>query len=165
MYNEAWITIMAREMVKEVTDWMAGITLTCCPDLRSGAHRQQMDSILVCMDSEIRVTMQLQAEPRMFFRLAKNMMGSEPEDEDEVREYATEYVNVLFGRFISTLFSYWHKKPTFFFPQYEKPPHVTSIEDKDGGVTLAFLSDVQECVIFSWVIEQERTDGEEEQIC
>lgn len=162
IYNESWIAIMAKEMVWEVTDWMSGITLTYRPELKLEPHKQQMDSIVVCMDSEIKITVQLQAEPSLFVRLAKKMSGSDPTDEEEVREYAIEYVNVLFGRFISALFSYWHKKPTFFFPQYEIPPHITCIDEEHGGVSLSFLSDMQECVIFSWVIEHEQTDGEEE---
>ncbi len=165
MYNESWITIMAKEMVQEVTDWMAGISLTCYPNLQSGFDRQSMDSILVCMDGEVRITMQLLAEPRLFFRLAQKMIGSDPEDQQEVREYALEYVNVLCGRFISALFSYWHKKPAFFFPKYEQQPCITTINEENGGVSLTFLSEMQEHLIFAWEIEQEHTVSEEENLC
>ncbi len=162
MYNEPWISVMAQEMVLEVTDWMAGITLTSCPKAQFEPYQQPMDSVLVCAGGKTKISVQFQADPRMFFRLAQKMIGEDPADQEEVQEYAIEYVNVLCGRFISHLFSHWHEKTRYFFPKYEMPPNVTAVDKKEGAQSLFFLSEMQECVVFSWVVEHDGTDYEEE---
>ncbi len=162
MYDEPWITVMAQELVREVTDWMAGISLTCCPKTQINPNKEQMDSVLVCAGNKTRISVQLQADPQLFFRLTQKMVGSAPQDKEEVQEYAIEYVNVLCGRFISHLFSHWHEKTRYFFPKYETPPNVTAINEKSEAKSLFFISEMQESVIFSWFIEHDETDNEEE---
>ena len=162
MYDEPWIKVMAIELMREVTDWMTGISLTYCPEQQKNIQKNQMESILVRAGGETKISVQLRADAQMLFRLAQKMIGSDPEDDEEIREYAIEYVNVFCGRFISHLFSHWHEKTRYFFPEYETPPNITKIDEEKNSVSLFFLSEKQENVMLSWVIKHEETVSKEE---
>lgn len=162
MHNENWIITMTQQLVMEVTDWMAGIPLICCSEPPPNMHKDQMDSILICVGGKNKIFVQLRADPKMLFRLAQKISGCDLKDQEEVREYAMEYVNVLGGRFISHGFSNLKEKTRYFFPKYETPPNITAVDKKEGAVSLFFLSELQECAVFSWAVEQDETYNEEE---
>ena len=158
MNNEPWIMKMTQQLVLEITEWMADIPLTCCPEPPPNMHKDKMDSILVCTGEEPKLFMQFRADPKMLSRLAQRISGCDLKSKEEVEEYAIEYVNVLGGRFLSHGFSLWKEKPKYFFPEYETPPNITAVDEKAGAVSLFFLSELRECAMFSWAVEKDEKD-------
>lgn len=92
------------------------------------------------------------AEPRMLSRLARNMLGSEPE-EGEAQEYAMEFFNILCGRFISELYKATETTARFFPTRYEASLNPTGLGEDTSLSTVYFISDEQELAAFSWTAE------------
>lgn len=123
---------------------MAGIHLLRIDDVHPSDVKK--DIVYGYLDEEKTMQLQFSAEKTFFYRLAKNIIGEEPEDEEEVQEYAAEFANVLCGRFISELCrasnTVARLRPTVYGgaenQNYEKLQ------------TIHFISDRQEDVSFSW---------------
>ena len=139
-----WVGDLAEELTREIMMKMAGIHLLRVDD----GHLSDVKKDIVYGYLDENRTMQLQfsAEKTFFHRLAKNIIGDEPEDEEEVQEYAAEFANVLCGRFVSeicrTANTVARLRPTVYGGE-EKENHETL-------QTIHFISDRQEDVSFSW---------------
>ena len=138
-------------MVREITREMSGIDLRSvppnAPQLREG---RRTDAVHGLVDGEHPIQVQFRAEPRLFVRLARNMIGQDPEDGEEVREYATEYFNVLCGRFLSELYRMGNiRVHNMTIPRSEVFPNVTEME-RENLHALHFISEEEEIVTFSW---------------
>ncbi len=75
---------------------------------------------------------------------------------------ATEYVNVLCGRFLSEICRHMKAKVKFFFPEYQSPPNEAR-PYPDGGMTALCCSDgttsgLENMVVFSWVVRSEKQE-------
>ena len=92
------------------------------------------------------------ADPRMLSRLARNMLGSEPE-KGEAQEYAMEFFNILCGRFISELYKATETTTRFFPTRYEALPNPTGLGGDTSLSTVYFISDEEELAAFSWTAE------------
>lgn len=138
-------------MVQEITLAMAGIDLhSVPPNVGEPPVPPETDAVYGLVDGQHPIQVQFRAEPRLFFRLARNIMGREPEDEEEVREYAMEYFNVLCGRFLSELYRMANIRVcNMTIPRYEIFPNVTRMAPNHIH-SLYFVSDEQETVVFSW---------------
>lgn len=138
-------------MVREITQTMAGIDLhSVPPDMETEPIPAGTDAVYGLVDGQHPIQVQFRAEPRLFFRLAQNILGREPEDGEEVREYAMEYFNVLCGRFLSELYRMANVRVhNMSIPRYEVFPNVTRMAQNNIH-SLYFVSDEQEMVIFSW---------------
>ena len=161
--QEPWIERMASELVYEVTELMSGIALSCCPLALPGEERLQgMDHFLAEVDGDLEIHMQLWADPSILTRLAENMIGGPPEDQEEVQEYAAEYVNVLCGRFLSEICRHMKAQVKFFFPEYQSPPNEARPDPCGGMTTLCCLDgtarELDKMVVFSWVIRSEKQE-------
>lgn len=142
---------MADALVREITQEMCGIDLRGVPP----SHRQVLagphtDTVFGLVDGEHPIQVRFRAEPSLFFRVARNMIGGEPEDGEEVREYAMEYFNILCGRFLSELYRMAHIRVHHMsIPRYEVFSQVA--EGEPGHYdTLYYISEEQEIVVFSW---------------
>lgn len=161
--QEPWIEHMANELIYEVTELMSGIALSCCPLALPGAERLQgMEHFRAEVDGDLDIHMQLWADAPILNQLAENMIGGPPEDQEEVHEYATEYVNVLCGRFLSEICRHMKAKVKFFFPEYQSPPNEAR-PYPDGGMTALCCSDgttsgLENMVVFSWVVRSEKQE-------
>lgn len=143
-----WIPQMADLLVYEVTEQMSGIQLGSCPELEGKAT--EMETVYGLVDGEYQMQLRFRAEPRMFTRLAKSMIGEEPQDPEEVQEYATEFFNVLCGRFISEIYRNSKLAGRFLPTAYGKAPEETHSGADEPVCSRYFLSDEQELVEFSW---------------
>lgn len=145
--DKDWVSMLAIELVKEITEEMSEIKLRPVP-----SHQKQVEMDGVCgrVDGDYRIRLQFRAEPRLFHRLAKNMIGDEPADFDEVREYAVEYFNVLCGRFIAEIHRSTKSVAGFFPTHYEDGPELNYLKDLGALESIPFISDEDELAEFVW---------------
>ena len=109
-----WVNQMAGTLVCEIIDLMAGIQLRNHPAWGEAAKERDIDAIYGFVEGDVPMKLRFLAEPRMLSRLARNMLGSEPE-KGEAQEYAMEFFNILCGRFISELYKATETTTRFFF--------------------------------------------------
>lgn len=147
-YNRCWVCQMADVLTCEIIDVMSGIHLVRCP--RSMMKSVEMDVVHGEVDGEYQMRLRFSAEPRMFERLARNMIGSEPESDEEIQEYATEFFNVLCGRFVSELSLISKTKARFYPTTFGKRSVGCCLDQEDQKYSLYFISEEQEQVQFSW---------------
>ena len=141
-----WIRGMAEGLTCEIVEQMSGILLwTRCP-----RGKPVMDTVCGYVDGNRDIPLLFRAEPEFFRELARSMIGAEPKDEEEVREYAAEFFNVLCGRFISEICRATHVTARFDPTMYLPAPY----EPEEGACapqhTLYFESDRQNLAQFSW---------------
>ena len=108
-----WVNQMAGTLVCEIIELMAGIQLQHHPAWEHTARERDIDAIYGFVEGDFPMKLRFLAEPRMLSRLARNMLGSEPE-EGEAQEYAMEFFNILCGRFISELYKATETTARFF---------------------------------------------------
>jgi len=146
MEESLWIRTMAEDLTCEITEQMSGIRMWS----RGSPGETVMDTVCGFVDGKRDIPLFFRAEPAFFSDLARRMIGKEPKDEEEVREYAAEYFNVLCGRFISEICRATHVvarfDPTMYFPAPYEPEEGTC----DPQHTLYFESDRQNLAQFSW---------------
>ncbi len=135
---------MAQQLTCEVMEQMAGIRLMPIDD--PSGSQCELEIVYGSLEGEGILQLQLAAEQKLFQRLAKNIIGDEPEDEEEMKEYAAEFANVLCGRFVSEICRATKTAAKFRPTVYGvKPPG-----DEEPLQSVRFISDRQEQVMFSW---------------
>lgn len=144
-----WIDHMVVVLICEITELMSGIRLKPGPSWADPAMEGHVDSIYGYTEGGCQMELRFWAEPRMLYRLAQNMMG-EPPQEGEVRECATEFFNILCGRFISEFCKASHTSARFFPPRYEGAENIGLLRNDAGFRTVYFVSGEQELAAFSW---------------
>ena len=122
---------------------MAGIHLVRCDD-RCESDAQK-DIVFGFLDGDPTMQLQFAAEKSFFHRLAASILGDEPEDEEEIREYAAEFANVLCGRFVSELC-----RATNTVARFRPTVYGGENINYEKLQTVRFVSDHQEEVTFSW---------------
>lgn len=138
-----WASDLAEELTCEIMLKMAGIRLTRCDDRpETGIEK---DVVYGFLDGEQTMQLQLAAGKSFFHRLAANIIGGEPEDEEEVREYAAEFANVLCGRFVSEIC-----RSTNTVARFRPTVYGGGHEACEKLETVHFVSDHQEEITFSW---------------
>ncbi len=145
--NGGWIAAMADTLTCEIMCTMSGIRLSrCCIPVPEDT---KMAAVCASVTGQA-YNMQLRflAEPKMFRRLARNMIGSEPESDEDVSDYASEFFNVLCGRFVSELCRITHMPARFTPTRYESVPG--PFDEGMGVHTLHFVSEECERAQFSW---------------
>ena len=143
---------IAAGLVIGITKKMSGLSLVRCPCLQEQRRGRRLESVYGAVEGELRLRMRFEAEPGMVSRMAEGLFGEPPESRQELEEYATEYVNVLCGRFVSELCRDLHPKLRFQTPRYELPPALSPLGEEQGIETLCFMSERQELAVFSWAI-------------
>ena len=156
-FNPAWVLQMADILVYEILDQMAGIQMVKSPE--DAAENTDMDTVYGFVDGEYRMQLQFRADPRMFGRFAENMMGSPPQEED-VRDYAEEFFNVLCGRFVSEIHRATQLEARFFPTRYGEPDRALREEEKKLSCTRYFVSEDREHAEFSWSVALSETNVE-----
>ena len=122
------------------------------PAWEEAAKERDIDAIYGFVEGDVPMKLRFLAEPRMLSRLARNMLGSEPE-EGEAQEYAMEFFNILCGRFISELYKATETTTRFFPTRYEALPNPTGLGGDTSLSTVYFISDEEELAAFSWTAE------------
>lgn len=135
---------MAEHLTREITAQMAGIALTRV-DERVSSY-ENMEVVYGFLDGECTMQLQLAAGKEFFHRLAESIIGEEPQDEEEVREYAAEFANVLCGRFVSEICRATNTVARFRPTVYGGKPE----EIDQDLLSVHFTTDRQEKVLFSW---------------
>ena len=149
--DRTWVSHMAEHLVCEVADVMGHINLSCeSPPIIEDLTNREMDVLCAVIGGDCTFDMQFFADRTLFCRFARNMIGAEP-DEEDVQEYATEFFNVLCGRFVSGLVGGSGAKIKLMPIKYELPKVWSQpAEYAVGTQWLKFISDAQECAVFSW---------------
>ena len=147
-----WVNQMAGTLVCEIIDLMAGLQLRNHPAWGEAAKERDIDAIYGFVEGDVPMKLRFLAEPRMLSRLARNMLGSEPE-KGEAQEYAMEFFNILCGRFISELYKATETTTRFFPTRYEALPNPTGLGGDTSLSTVYFISDEEELAAFSWTAE------------
>jgi len=147
LINDAQILEMANQLTCLIARQMAGIELTAQSECTEFPSR--MDAVYSWIDGQRDFRMQLEANPEFFCRVARNMIGDEPENEVEVREYAEEFFNVLVGRFLSEICKLTKTKARFEPIIYERN-YENDWKAQRHVRTIWFLSDKNEPVGLSW---------------
>lgn len=140
---------MAQVLVCEILELMSGIQLRQHPSWMETAGDKRLEAIYGFVNGDYQIELRFLAEPHLFFRLAQNMIGREPKEE-EVQDYAMEFFNVLCGRFISELYKATNTSARFFPTKYESSLDVTILSEEPSLSTIYFISDKQELAAFSW---------------
>lgn len=135
---------MAEDLTREITAKMSGISLNRVDEKPNPSD--EVDIVYGFLDGETTMQLQFAAERRFFRRLAENIIGGEPEDEEEIREYAAEFANVLCGRFVSEICRATNTVARFRPTVYGYDPR----SKKEDILSVWFISDRQEQVTFSW---------------
>lgn len=146
--HHAWIDAMAENLVAEIIEQMGNIRLSrVSPPVQ--ASDKEVVGVCATIGGDYTMEMRFFAEERLFYRLAKNMIGSEP-DEEDVRDYAMEFINIVCGRFISEIIHTTHIKAKLMPVEYRVPSQTAMPEENEPMTTLEFISDGQEYAVFSW---------------
>lgn len=146
--DSCWVCQMADALACEILEEMSQIQIKRCASLRG--PDAVPDTVCGVVDGDYQMKLLFRAEPRLFCRLAENMIGARPESADEVQEYACEFFNTLCGRFISEIYQVTHI-PARFYPVYFEPAAESRDLNKDGPFSsVYFVSDQQEYAEFSW---------------
>lgn len=135
---------MAEELTCEVISQMAGVKLMRTDDGKE--PEEDLDVVYSSLEGDGILQLRFAAEPRLFRRIAENIIGGIPEDEEEVREYAAEIANVLCGRFVSEVCRATHTVARFRPTVYGVKPE----GDDETLQTVHFVSDRKERASFSW---------------
>jgi len=144
-----WVCSMARSLVCEITEQMAGIQLSQEQDPKCAVLRTPMHGVCALIGGDYTLDMHFFAEKDLFERLARNMLGEEPSEED-VQDYAMEFFNTLCGRFISEIINETHVKIRLTPIRYELPSGWKRLGEDEAMYTMIFVSDKQEYAAFSW---------------
>ena len=139
-----WVCDMAEDLTLEIMAKMAGIGLMRVD--KGPDPTEEMDVVYGFLEGESTMQLQFTAGRAFFHRLAENIIGGEPEDEEEVREYAAEFANVLCGRFVSEICRATNTVARFRPTIYGDNPGAI----KEDLLSVHFISDRQERVTFSW---------------
>lgn len=145
--NCTWVLKMADLLVLEILQQMCGIQMMSRA-VEETAH-VAMDTVYGFVDGEYRMQLWFRAEPRIFGRIAGNMMGKSPQQQD-IQDYAEEFFNVLCGRFVSEIYQTTQMKARFLPTHYGVPPKESCEIENKLVCTRCFISEDQELAEFSW---------------
>ena len=154
--HDAWVTMLAEQVIQDVTDIMAGIQLTSSP-CKADEDLSMVDLDRICgiVNGDVRLYIQFFAEPSFFSRIAWKISGEIQEDPEVIREYALEYANTIYGRFIAELFRASGIRMHCNELRYEEDTD-PSCERAAQRVNFVRLLDPEnEPIIFSWAAEDD----------
>lgn len=144
----AWIYSMVENLTCEILTEMAGIQLCRASEPVEELKKKPMVGVCATIGGDYTINMRFLAEKRLFYRLAKSMMGEEPNDED-IQDYAMEFINVVCGRFISEIINETHIKAHLMPVEY-RVPSGRVLGEKNEVQTLGLVSDEREYAVFAW---------------
>ena len=154
--NQEWVSRLAEGLLCEIMDQMSGIKLEEAPDVPEHFDQAQLGIVWGETTGDFSIRMCLEAERALFVRLACNMIGAPPKDQAEVEEYATEFFNIICGRFVSELYNLTGKSARFLPTTYEHPPGTRDLHSGNTVNTVKFISDNNEGAVFSWTLASQR---------
>lgn len=141
---------LAEALTREILEESAGIRLSP----REGeAKGVPLDAVCGVVDGGFRTQMQFRAEPRLFRRMACNMVGEPVDSEEEIHDSATEFFNILCGRFISEIYRQTHIPASFYPTRYVEAEEVPELGRSEQLETLRFISEERELAEFSWTMK------------
>jgi hypothetical protein len=144
-----WVTHTAEGLVRDILKQMAGIQIQRLPQIPDVADGS-MDVVCGHIYGDYHMEVQLRAQPQVFSRITRGIGGHEPEDEGEVEEYATEFFNVVCGRFISEICNRKHIFMRFNPPEYQKAARRSDLAVYKIACILPFRTDEDELFEFLW---------------
>ena len=150
--NEHWVSELAEELICEIIQQMSGIDLKGVPNTENLCPSQDLGAVYGETVGDFNLQMQFKAEEPFFMRLAQNMTGYPIENREEMEEYATEFFNIICGRFVSELYNLTGQSARFLPTVYQRQPNITALDNGDGCNTVTFNSDHDEAAVFCWMV-------------
>lgn len=154
--DQAWVSQLAGTLLCEIMYQMSGITLAEVGRLPTDFHQRQVGIVCGRTIGEYTIHMWLVAEEALFRRMAERMIGAPPRDQSEIEEYATEFFNVICGRFVSELYYLYGSSARFLPTTYTHPQDAGEMCARDRLNTVKLVSDGDEGAIFSWTLLSEQ---------
>ena len=147
--DTAWVSLLAEQLICEIADQMGAIRLSCERSVpRCEADNREMSVMSARVGGDYSISIYFVAEHSLFVRLARNMLGKEPEEED-VHTYAGEFFNIVCGRFISELINKADISVRL-MPVDNEPQNAEKTLNEKLVKKLHFISDMKEYAVFSW---------------
>lgn len=147
--DTAWVSLLAEQLICEIADQMGAIRLSCEQSLpQCEVNNRKMSVMSARIGGDYSISIYFLAEHSLFLRLARNMLGEEPGEED-VRTYATEFFNIVCGRFISELINKADISVRL-MPIDSEPQSAAETWNKEMMKKLHFISDMKEYAAFLW---------------
>ena len=153
--NQDWVSELAEELICEIIKQMSGIDLKGVPNADDTFASKRLGAVYGETTGDFILRMQLKAEEQLFIRLAENMAGASVEERIEMEEYATEFFNIICGRFVSELYNLTGQSARFLPTIYERQSEMTELDERSGRNTVTFISDRNEAAVFSWMVASE----------
>lgn len=154
LYHDPWVVLLAEQMVTDVTDIMVGIPLKPYHTNVEELRKTRLAGVYGMVDCDKEICLSFMAEPSFFVRLAERMRGEALDDSqesrEEIREYATEYVNTVYGRFLAELFRASHQRLGGYTLRYEEELDLGRLTNGKQVSFISLCSEKSETVIFSW---------------
>jgi len=147
--DTAWVSLLAEQLICEIADQMGAIRLSCEQSAsRDETSNRKMSVISAEIGGDYNISIYFLAEHSLFLRLARNMLGEEPGEED-VRIYVGEFFNIVCGRFISELINKADISVQLMLVDGELQS-AEEILKEELIKSLYFVSDMKEYAVFSW---------------
>lgn len=160
-YNGEWVTMLAEQMVTDVTDIMVGIKLKPCQiPATAELSKIRLDGIYGATNGNVKICLQFLTEPRFFAKLAEKMCGEKTEDQELICDYAVEYVNTIYGRFLAELFRATRIKLQSYSLRYEASSSTACLENTKENSFVCLLGEENELIIFVWSLSTENGSAE-----
>ncbi len=152
-YRGQWVTMLAEQMVSDVTDIMVGIRLKPCQmPATDQLTKIRLDGVYGATNGKMKVCLQFLSEPRFFARLAEKMSGESTDDQELICDYAVEYVNTIYGRFLAELFRATRVKLQSYSLNYEASSSAAFLENQLENSYVCLQGEENELIIFAWSI-------------
>lgn len=152
--DREWVSQLAEVLLCEIMWEMSGIALKRSPD-QMDYITKQMSIVRGETKGDYCVELWLGAEETLFERMAGNMIGAPPHDREEVGEYATEFFNIICGRFVSELYYLTGKRARFLPTTFMYLDDKINFDSENDIYSVKFVSDENEEVVFSWTLPLE----------
>lgn len=150
--KQEWVRELAKELLCEIMDQMSGIQLSEASDMPTHFGTQHLDVVYGETTGDFILLMRLVVERKLFERMAESIIGAPPADQTEVEEYATEFFNIICGRFVSELYNMTGQSARFLPATYVDPSGRLEGYEKNPVNTVRFISDHAEGAVFSWTL-------------
>ena len=153
-HDTAAIRARAQTMACDIMRQMSGIELSLDPVPHTDDDMAGLDVVYGHVTGKHPMHLLFCAKIGFFTRMARNMLGEDPEDEEEAKDYAMEFFNVLCGRFVSEIYEVTRNMRILSPPSYlgwSTIAQTETIENILGTVDKIWLiSEENELAVFLW---------------
>lgn len=154
--EQEWVSQLAEQLLCEILEQISGIQISRAQGGPIRFSTQPLGVVYAETRGEFTLLMWLEAEQSLFERLAAGMIGAPASDQEEVEEYATEFFNMVCGRFVSELYNLTGQSARFLPTIYRHHNDAAAMQTENRVYSVDFISDSNEGAVFSWTLTSQR---------